>query len=132
MVALTRRSRLYRAFRPIVDGLFDKARKARAAAEAEQEWTERDWREGGQWQRSHPFSYELEIIESTSGNPLNTLGRAIDSVHRGEIMCVALIGLGTDGVIHTAWSDGDYDTDEQGREASLPTTSSKRAWKRSA
>jgi hypothetical protein len=108
MVALTRRSRLYRAFRPIIDGLLDKA-KAKAA-EAEQEWTERDWRTGGQWQRSHPFSYALEIAERTSGNPLNTLARAIDSVHRGEIMCVALIALGEDGVIHTAWSDGDYDT----------------------
>jgi hypothetical protein len=104
MVALTRRSRLFRRLQPIVDGLFDKAR--RKVEDNETEAFERSWF-GGTWQKSHAFSPEIEIVEHTSGNPLNTLGRAIDCVHRGEIVQVALIGIGADGVIHTAWSDGD-------------------------
>jgi hypothetical protein len=103
-----RRRRLMARFRPIIDGLLDKARDD--AQRAEDEWRERDWHGGGQWQRSHPFSYDLEIVEHTAGNPLNTLGRAIDGVHRGELMCVALVAVGPDGVIHTAWSDGDLET----------------------
>jgi hypothetical protein len=106
MVALTRRSRLFRAFQPIIDGLKDKAEARVEASEAER--FERDWFGGGQWIKSHPFSFEAEIIESASGNPLNTLGRAIDGVHAHEIVSVALVAIGTDGVIHTAWSDGDY------------------------
>ena len=112
MIARTRpervRKRLYRRFRATVDGLVDKAR-ARAAA-TEQEWTERDWRPGGQWRQSHPFSPEIALAESVSGNPLNMLARAIDGVHRGELMCAALVAVGTDGVIHSAWSDGDLET----------------------
>lgn len=102
-----RRRRLMARFRPIIDGLLDKARDD--AQRAEDEWRERDWVAGGQWQKSHPFSFELEIAERTEGTPLHTLARAVDSIHRGEIMCVALVAIGSDGVIHTAWSDGDLE-----------------------
>lgn len=106
MVALNRRSRLFRAFKPIIDGLSDKARDRVARAQAEH--VERDFT--GQWARTHPFSYDPEIIESTNGNPLSLLGRAIDGVHCGDLTSIALVALGPDGVIHTAWSDGDHRT----------------------
>ena len=106
MVSLTRRSRLFRAFKPIVDGLKDKA--IAQAEESEAMRFDREWF-GGQWSRTHPYCAEPEIVESTGGFPLNTLGRAIDGVHRGEIVSVALVALGPDGVIHTAWSDGDLE-----------------------
>jgi hypothetical protein len=105
MVELTRRSRLFRMFKPKVDGLLDKARDTAERSEAEQ--FDRDWY-GGAWQKSHPFSYDLEIVERMSGNPLSVLSRAVDGVHTGEIVSVALVAVGSDGVIHSAWSDGNY------------------------
>jgi hypothetical protein len=102
-----RRKRLMARFRPIVDGLFDQTRAK--AEQVEEQFRERDWSAGGSWSRSHPFSLEVEMVESMSGNPLSILGRAIDSVHRREMMSVALVGIDSDGVIHTAWSDGDHE-----------------------
>jgi hypothetical protein len=107
MISMTRRSRLYRRFRPIIDGLVDKARSR--AEESYEEQFNRDWF-GGQWQRSHPHSYALQIAESTGGNPVGILSRALSMCNRGEVRSVALVVLDDAGVIHTAWSDGDRET----------------------
>lgn len=106
MISSGRRRLLTTRLKPIVDGILDKAR--RRAEDNYQDQFDRDWYGSGQWQRSRPHSYELEIVESTTGNPLGVLGRAIDGVHCGELTSIALVAIGRDGVIHTAWSDGDY------------------------
>jgi hypothetical protein len=97
------RRRLSARFKPIVDGLFDKARDAAANQPAEPEIST------GQWARSRPNSTDIEIIEAISGNPASLLGYALDSVHRGDIQSIALVGIGPHGVIHTAFSRGDLE-----------------------
>lgn len=103
-VALSRRSRLYRLFKPRIDGLKDQA-KARVDAIPEPQQPL-----FGQWQKSRPMSYELEVIERIEGKPATVLARAFDAVHRREIVSLALVALDCDGVIHSAWSDGDLET----------------------
>jgi hypothetical protein len=98
------RKRLYRRFRTRVDGLMDKALR-RAEVEQEEE------REPmfGQWQKTHRRSFELEIVERMEGTPQHILSRAVSAVYKREIVSVALVAIDRDGVIHSAWSDGDLE-----------------------